>query len=94
MKSIFGRQTLELAKECKPDVILLDLNLPDMKGDDILDELMADEDTKSIPVIIISADAMPFHLNKLMERGASDYLTKPLDMFQLLRSFDEYIRLE
>jgi PAS domain S-box-containing protein len=94
VKSIFGRQTLELAKECKPDVILLDLNLPDMKGDDILDELMADEDTKSIPVIIISADAMPFHINKLMERGASDYLTKPLDMFQLLRSFDEYIRLE
>jgi PAS domain S-box-containing protein len=89
--SIYGRQTVKLAKEYKPGLILLDLDLPDVKGSEVLEMLMADPYTKSIPVIIISADAMPFQVDNLMAAGAMAYLTKPFVIVQFLRTIDRYI---
>ena len=90
--SWYGKQTFDLAKKHKPDLILLDLDLPDIKGIDVLMQLLADEQTKSIPVIIVSADAMPFQVEKLMKAGAKDYLTKPLDVVCFLKTINHYIR--
>jgi PAS domain S-box-containing protein len=89
--SMFGKQTMKLAREHKPGLILLDLDLPDIHGNELLDKLLADDFTKSIPVIIISADAMPFQIEKLMKAGAKDYLTKPLDVIQFLNAVDKNI---
>ncbi len=86
-----GKQTLPQALEIAPDLILLDLNLPDIHGSEVLDQLLADEKTKLIPVIIISADAMPQQLTKLIKAGAKKYLTKPLDLMEFLKVIDEYI---
>jgi PAS domain S-box-containing protein len=91
--SMFGKQTIKLTREYKPVLILLDLDLPDMQGIEVLGKLLADEFTKNIPVIIISADAMPFQVRKLMEAGAVAYLTKPLEVGQFLSSIDRYIKL-
>jgi len=91
--SMFGKQTIKLAREYNPVLILLDLDLPDMQGIEVLGKLLADEFTKNIPVIIISADAMPFQVRKLMEAGAVAYLTKPLEVGQFLSSIDRYIKL-
>jgi CheY-like chemotaxis protein len=65
--------------------------LPDIRGVDVLEKLLAGPRTKLIPVIIISADAMPFQIEKLMAAGAKDYLTKPLDVGQFLKTIDLYI---
>ena len=91
--SIYGKQTVKLAKEHKPCLILLDLDLPDIKGNEVLELLFADPLTKSIPVIIISANAMPFQIEKLMKAGAIAYLTKPLVVVQLLKTIDQYIKI-
>lgn len=86
-----GSEVVTLAKEMKPDLILLDLNLPDMHGSEVLELLKADTKTKDIPVVVISADAMPLQLEKLKKAGANNYLTKPLDIKEFLEVIDEYL---
>jgi PAS domain S-box-containing protein len=86
-----GRETLDLATLHKPDLILLDLNLPDIQGHEVLTMLKADERTTNIPVIVISADAMPQQLERLLKGGAKSYLTKPLDVSLFLETIDAYI---
>jgi PAS domain S-box-containing protein len=91
--SKYGREALKLAKEHKPGLILLDLNLPDVQGIDVLEQLLGDANTKAIPVIIISADAMPFQVEKMMKAGAMDYLTKPLDIVQFLKTVEQHFKI-
>jgi len=88
--SMFGKLAVGLATEHLPDLILLDLNLPDLEGIEVLANLHGDEKTTLIPVIIISADATPQQIEKLMDAGASDYLTKPLDIEMFLQVVDEW----
>lgn len=89
-----GKKAIELAKKIKPDVILLDLNLPDLDGQEVLKLLKSDDATKDIPVVVVSADAMPLQLKKLLKAGAKKYLTKPLDIIEFLKTIDEYINNE
>lgn len=89
-----GRAVVQLAKNLKPDLILLDLNLPDMHGSQLLEQLKADELTKNIPVVVISADAMPQQLENLKKAGANNYLTKPLDIRKFLDVIDTYFMTE
>jgi CheY-like chemotaxis protein len=84
-----GRMGLDLAREHMPDLILLDLHLPDMHGDEVLRQLRADRKTKDIPVAIVSADATPGQIERLLAAGARSYLTKPLDIKNLLAFVDE-----
>jgi signal transduction histidine kinase/ActR/RegA family two-component response regulator len=86
-----GKTAVDLAVQYKPDLILLDLNLPDIHGKDVLTLLMADERTTDIPVIVISADAMPQQLERLLNGGAKKYMTKPLDVALFLKTIDMYI---
>ena len=91
--SVYGKQALKLAGEHKPGLILLDLDLPDVQGLEVLEQLVTDDSSKAIPVIIISADAMPFQVEKLMKAGAMDYLTKPLDIVQFLKTIERHLRI-
>jgi len=86
-----GKSAVDLAVLHQPDLILLDLNLPDIHGKDVLTLLMADERTTDIPVIVISADAMPQQLEQLLKGGARKYMTKPLDVLLFLKTIDLYI---
>jgi CheY-like chemotaxis protein len=83
---------LAKAKECKPSLILLDLNLPDTHGSQVIQWLKNDEVTRHIPVIVVSADAMPDQVKELMRLGAVNYLTKPLDVQVFLSEIHKYIR--
>jgi CheY-like chemotaxis protein len=69
-------------------LILLDLHLPDMGGADVLQRLRDDPQTASIPVAIISADATPGQVQRLLNAGAAAYLTKPIDVRELLAVLD------
>jgi signal transduction histidine kinase/CheY-like chemotaxis protein len=79
-----GSLAIELAYEHRPDVIVLDLHLPDMSGRQVLQRLQADSRTHGIPVVIASADATPGRVRQLLAEGAFAYLTKPLDLGQFL----------
>jgi PAS domain S-box-containing protein len=75
-----GRQGIELARDHRPDVILLDLHLPDMSGEDVLRVLRENPGTRQTPIVVITADASRRRLNELFAAGADDFLTKPLDV--------------
>lgn len=84
-----GKVGLDLARQHSPDLILLDLHLPDLPGWEVLAQLKADAKTHHIPVVVISADATKRQINRLMSAGASHYLTKPLDVTQFFRVLDQ-----
>lgn len=87
----FGKETLGLAIEHKPNLILLDLNLPDTHGAKVFEELKSNMQTMEIPVVVISADAMPNQLNRLLNAGVKQYLTKPLDISEFLKVINKYV---
>ncbi len=82
-----GMLGLDMASEHRPDLILLDLQLPDMPGDELLRRLQADEKTRHIPVVMVSADATQGQVRRLLALGARRYLTKPLDLRTFLETF-------
>ena len=86
-----GRLGLNMAREHRPDLILLDLQLPDLPGDDLLRQLQSDEQTRHIPVIMVTADATNGQARRLLDLGAHGYITKPLDIAAFLRAIDEVL---
>ncbi len=88
-----GRLGLEFAREHHPNLILLDLNLPDMTGKELLSELKMDPRTADIPVLMLSADASPGHIQRLLDSGAVGYITKPLDVLHFLEEIDRLLGL-
>jgi CheY-like chemotaxis protein len=85
-----GRLGLELAVTQPPQLLLLDLHLPDLSGDRVLAALRADPRTADVPVYVISADATPGQRRRLLQAGAAGYLTKPIDVRQLLDLLDTH----
>ena len=80
-----GRLALDVAAGVRPDVIVLDLNLPDMSGEEVLKALRASPQTESTPVIILTADATSATRERMLDLGADSHLSKPIDV-ELLRS--------
>ena len=89
--SLNGTNAVKFAVEYLPDLILLDLDLPDVHGSIVLQNLLKEDKTNNIPVVIISADAMPQQISRLLKAGAKDYLTKPLDIMAFLDVVDQWI---
>jgi PAS domain S-box-containing protein len=89
MTAMQARVGLELARKHSPDLILLDLHLPDMPGWQVLAQLKADHLTRQIPVVVISADATAPQTKRLLTAGAHAYLTKPLDIPEFFRVIDD-----
>ena len=80
---------LDLAREHQPALILLDLHLPDIPGDQVLQQLRRHPVTAQIPVVVVSADATPGQRQRLLNAGANGYLTKPYEVQELLRIIDD-----
>lgn len=80
---------MKMALEQQPDLIFLDLHLPDTPGDEVLRWLWDDVRTRDIPVAILSADATLSQSRRLIATGAKAYLTKPLDVSRMLAVIDE-----
>jgi PAS domain S-box-containing protein len=89
LTATLGKTGLEIARTQQPDLILLDLNLPDMTGDDVLHRLKNDASCRHIPVIMVSADALGERIEHLLRLGASGYLTKPYKLDEFLRVIQE-----
>jgi response regulator RpfG family c-di-GMP phosphodiesterase len=74
-----GEAGWELARERVPDLILLDLNLPDVPGEEVLSRLAAHERTRAVPVIVLTVDSALSREDRLRKAGVAEYVRKPLD---------------
>jgi CheY-like chemotaxis protein len=86
-----GGDGVELAQTYHPKLILLDLNLPDMHGSEVLRHLQKEPHTAAVPVVVLSADATPSQIERLLTAGARNYLTKPFDIDPFLAVVDEMV---
>jgi CheY-like chemotaxis protein len=86
-----GGDGVELAQAHQPKLILLDLNLPDMHGSEVLRQLQGVPATAKVPVVVLSADATPSQIERLLTAGARNYLTKPFDIDPFLAVVDEMV---
>jgi CheY-like chemotaxis protein len=82
---------LDLARQHHPDLILLDVHLPDMNGGEVIRRLRAHQATAAIPVVILSADATRRQTDDLLAAGAGAYLTKPIRVRELLQTIDDVL---
>ncbi len=86
-----GRTGLRLARQRPPDLVLLDLHLPDLDGEHVFAELRADAATATTPVIVLTADATESRRERLGAAGVEAYLTKPIDVQELYRLLGTYL---
>jgi CheY-like chemotaxis protein len=82
---------IELALARRPELILLDINMPGMDGYQVLRVFKADECLKTIPVVAVTANAMPCDIERGMAAGFADYLTKPLDVARFYSIIDKLL---
>jgi two-component system cell cycle response regulator DivK len=87
-----GMEGWELAREQRPDLILMDIQLPDVSGLEVIKWLKNDEDLKSIPVIAVTAFAMAGDKEEILAIGCDDYISKPFSVFDLLQTLKRYER--
>ena len=83
-----GDEAISVATDNRPDVILLDLRLPDMNGTEVARELRCRAETGAVPVVALSASAYAWSTDRLLEAGFDGYLQKPIDV----REFPEQVR--
>ena len=84
LTAVNGNSGIEIARASRPDVILMDINLPDINGYKALEILRADPSTAHIPVIALSGNAMPMNIESGLEAGFFRYLTKPIKIDELV----------
>ena len=87
-----GRSGVDLAHDRQPELIVLDLHLPDMSGEQVLECLQARPATRVIPVLVLSADTGGKRIARLLSLGVRDYLTKPLDIPHFLKVVTENLK--
>ena len=89
--AVDGQEGVDMATSEKPEIILLDMSLPVMDGWEAARVLKADEATKSIPIIALTAHAMAGDKERCLEAGCEDYDTKPVDLKRLLGKMEELL---
>jgi CheY-like chemotaxis protein len=91
LSAVQGQMGLDLASEHSPDLLLLDMHLPDIQGEEVLKRIQEDPRTRDVPVVVVSADATPATLRRLTAAGAAAYLTKPIDVAEFLAAVDRFL---
>ncbi|MCB1556207.1 MAG: response regulator [Alphaproteobacteria bacterium] len=86
-----GKDVLDLAREHRPDLILMDIQLPEVSGMDVTKWLKADEELKAIPVIAITAFAMKGDEQKIREGGCEDYISKPISVTSFIETVQKHL---
>ena len=88
LKTTKGLEAINLARDCRPDLILMDIRLPDISGLEATRLLKQDHQTKCIPIIAVTAFAMPGDEAKALESGCDAYIAKPVVVHNLLRTIE------
>ena len=82
---------IEMALTEKPDLVLLDINLPGMNGRQVLARLRSHPETAAVPIIAVTANAMPSDVEQGLAAGFDDYVTKPIDISAFMQSIDRWL---
>jgi two-component system cell cycle response regulator DivK len=91
VKSRDGRQAIPLAREHKPDLIIMDIQLPEISGLELTDRLKKDEALKNIPIVAVTAFAMRGDEQKIMAAGCDAYLSKPISVTTFLETIRKFV---
>jgi two-component system, cell cycle response regulator DivK len=86
----FGEAALELARRHKPDAILMDIQLPDISGIEATRRIKSDEETRTIPIIAVTAFAMPGDQANILASGCDAYVAKPFNVREFLKLVDDW----
>ena len=86
LTAVNGNSGIEIARASRPDVILMDINLPDINGNKALEILRSDPATAHIPVIALSGNVMQLNIESGLEAGFFRYLTKPIKINELMEA--------
>lgn len=86
-----GVEAVDLARRYRPDLILLDIQLPDIAGTEAARRLKADADMRAIPLVAVTAFAMPGDRAQILASGCDDYVAKPLNIRDLLSLVERYV---
>ena len=90
LEATTGEQAMELAAEQQPNLVLMDIQLPDLDGVDALGRLRADARTASIPVVALTAQAMHGDRERFLDVGFDAYISKPVDIVEFVRTVKEH----
>ena len=88
-----GHDVLDLARENRPDLIIMDIQLPEVSGLEVTKWLKDDEDLKSIPVIAVTAFAMKGDEEKIREGGCEDYISKPISVTHFIGIIKKHLKM-
>ena len=91
-KATNGREAVDLVRDHHPDLIILDMMMPVMSGYEAIAELKADDSTRDIPIIGLSAKAMATDMERATDVGIDGYITKPFRIAQVLSVVENYLQ--
>lgn len=86
-----GKEALSLCREIMPDLILMDIQLPEISGLDITRKIKAESDIKSIPIIAVTAFAMKDDEEKILQAGCQAYISKPISITPFLDTIKKFL---
>jgi two-component system, cell cycle response regulator DivK len=92
LEATTGSAAIGLAAEHSPDLVLMDVQLPDIDGVEALRRMRADEQTRSLRVLAVTAQAMHGDRERCLQAGFDGYVSKPVDVVELLRAVGEHLR--
>jgi two-component system, cell cycle response regulator DivK len=91
LKTEYGQEAVKLARNNSPDLILMDIKLPDLSGLDVTRLLKQDDQTKCIPIIAVTAFAMPEDERKAFDSGCDGYISKPIMIHSFLHTVQRFL---
>ncbi|SHO65864.1 two-component system, cell cycle response regulator DivK [Pseudoxanthobacter soli DSM 19599] len=94
LQSRHGREALEIVRARRPDLIVMDIQLPEISGLDVTKSIKADPDLKSIPVIAVTAFAMKGDEERIRQGGCEAYLSKPISIAKFLETIRSFLKDE
>ena len=92
LKASLAEEGIEILKKNRTDLIIMDISLPEMNGLEATKIIKADEDTKGIPIVALTAHAMPSDRDTALSAGCDDFLTKPIDEEKLLETINNFLK--
>lgn len=94
LEAVDGESGLEMIRQTRPPLILLDITLPGMDGIEVIQHLKADPSLKDIPVIALTASAMHGDRERFLQAGCDDYLSKPIQVHELIEMVEKFFPAE
>ena len=92
LQSVDGRDALQLAREHRPDLIIMDIQLPEVSGIEHVKSLKADATLKDIPVLAVTAFALKGDEERILEAGSDGYISKPISASLFLETVEKFIK--